>query len=387
MRGVCRPAAGYQRGRLVYARTVGMAAAVGVLVAGCSGSSAASPSRQSSDVTSQYGTEYENTGTGPMTAPAIPVTPSVPTDRGAKQGNTRTFTLTASQFSQQIANFPLKTATVWGYNGSTPGPTLIAYQGEQLKIVVTNQLPEPTTVHFHGLHEPNAADGVAGISQPDPIAPGQTYTYTFTPGHVGTFAYHSHFDGAVQELRGLDGALIVLPAQEHQSVHVDEDVMMTLQQFDPPGEDGLVKPFGESGQFPFSTINGKTGDASGGPITIHRGDRVRIRVYNASNLPHSMHLHGHDEILVAKNGHAVTPTRETTDTVGPGDFAMIEFTADNPGNWIFHCHFPHHTANAMTAGYNGAPVGMTRIFHYSDYAPVPTQYFSPAHYKSPTTGS
>jgi len=332
-----------------------------------------------------FGVEYENTGVGPMVAPAIPSTPSVPTDMGSKAGNVRTFTLTASQLTQQIASFPLKTATVWGYNGSTPGPTLIAFAGEQIKVIVHNELPEPTTVHFHGLHQPNADDGVAGISQPTPIAVGASYTYgPFPPGHIGTFAYHSHFDGAVQDDRGLDGALIVLPTEEHQSVRAAVDVMMTLQQFDPPGEGGLVKPFGENGQFPFSTINGKTGDASGGPITIHQGDLVRVRIYNASNMVHSMHLHGHDVILVDKNGHAVPQERETTTTVAPGDFATIQFTADNPGNWVFHCHFPHHTANKMMAGYNGAPVGMLRIFHYDTAPAVPAAYFSSAHYASST---
>ncbi len=369
-------------------KTFTVACAAALLTAACSGSTptttAAGPStapNRGSDV----GVEYENTGTGPMVAPTMPRTPSVPTEMGVKQGNVRTFTLTASQFTQHIANFPLKTATVWGYNGSTPGPTLIAYAGEQIKVVVHNKLPEPTTMHFHGLHQPNADDGVSGISQPTPIPSGGAFDYgPFPVGHVGTFAYHSHFDGAVQDDRGLDGALIVLPTSEHQSVKAAVDVVMTLQQFDPPGEGGLVKPFGESGQFPFSTINGKTGDASRAAITIQRGDLVRIRIYNASNMVHSMHLHGHDEVLVDKNGHAVPAERQTTTTVAPGDFATIQFTADNPGNWVFHCHFPHHTANKMMAGYNGAPVGMLRIFHYDTAPAVPTAYFSSAHYASPT---
>jgi FtsP/CotA-like multicopper oxidase with cupredoxin domain len=142
----------------------------------------------------------------------------------------------------------------------------------------------------------------------------------------------------------------------------------------------LVQPFPPgSGDFPFSTINGKTGEAAGGPIEIEEGDRVRIRIYNASNLSHSMHLHGHDFVVTSKNGHPVPPgaqSEETTQNVTPGDFFEIEFTADNPGNWIFHCHVPHHTANAMMGGYNGAPMGMTRVFHYAGYDPVPPEYFA-----------
>lgn len=311
--------------------------------------------------------------------PGVPVTPSVQTLMGEKLGNTRVYYLTASQFTQKFANFPIQTAQFWGYNGSTPGPTLIAYEGEQVRVVLKNELPEPTSIHFHGMHQPIEADGVAGISQPNPIQPGDTYTYEFTPGHAGTFAYHSHTSSAKQELRGLDGFFLILSQRTDASWWVDRDFAMVLQQFAPPGEGELVEPFPPgTGDFPFSTINGKTGEASGGALCINEGERVRIRIYNASNLSHPMHLHGHDFEVVSKNGHPVplaARVKETTQAVAPGEFFEIEFDADNPGNWIFHCHVPHHTANMMMEGYNGAPVGMTRIFHYNGYEPVPQQYF------------
>ena len=335
-------------------------------------------------------------------APVDPVTPSVPTIKGEMKDGIRTFNLTASEFKQQIANFPIKTATVWGYNGSTPGPTLLTTAGEPIRVVVKNNLPpfDPkgpkppgpmptaTTVHFHGLHTDNENDGVAGISQPDPIMPGDTYTYEFTPEHAGTFSYHSHANTAVEDLRGLDGMLIVQPTSVPADQAVDKDFVMTLQQFDPAKsptnpelkEGALVQPFPPgTGSFPFSTINGKTGDASGDTMEIEEGDRVRIRFYNASNLSHAMHLHGHDFVVTSKNGHPVPPgaqSEETTQNIGPGDFYEIEFIADNPGNWIFHCHIPHHTSNAMLSGYNGGPVGMTRIFHYKGYESVRKQYFN-----------
>ena len=316
-------------------------------------------------------------------APVIPETPSVPTLLGTLAGNVRTFDLTASQFTQQIANFPIKTAQVWGYNGSTPGPTLIAYEGEEVRVVVHNELPKPTTVHFHGMHQPNEDDGVAGISQPDPIQPGQTFTYDFTPFHTGTFAYHSHTTTAVEDLRGLDGMFIILPRDVPDAQRVDRDFAMTLQQFFIPGEGKLVDPFPPgTGDFPFSTINGKTGDASGSTIDVNVGDRIRIRLYNASNLSHSMHLHGQHFEEVAKNGHPLeTPITDTTVNVAPGEFVDLEFAFDQPGNWIFHCHVPHHTSNMMQDGYNGAPVGMTRIFHTVGYQEVRPEYFT---YQGPT---
>jgi len=324
---------------------------------------------------------------GAKVRPTLPRTPSVKTMLGKKLGNTRTYRLTASEFTQRIANFPLKTARVWGYNGSTPGPTLIAYRGERVRVILKNELPptkigdQPekptaTTIHFHGMHQPNEDDGVAGISQPNPVPPGGRHTYAFRPGHTGTFAYHAHTDGAVQELRGLDGFFLILPRRERRSKRVDKDFAMTLQQFAPPGEGALVEPFPPgTGDFPFSTINGKTGEAAGRAMNIRRGDRVRIRIYNASNNSHSMHLHGHDMVLTSKNGHRVPRVRETTQNVAPGDFFEVEFRANNPGNWIFHCHVPHHTSNKMRSGYNGAPVGMTRVFHYRGFKPVPPQYY------------
>ena len=313
----------------------------------------------------------------PAAPVVIPETPSVPTLMGTLVGNTRSYELTASQFTQQIANFPLKTAQVWGYNGSTPGPTLIANEGETVRVTITNNLPEATTIHFHGMHAPNEADGVAGISQPNPIQPGETYTYEFTPGHAGSFAYHSHTKGAIQELRGLDGFFLILPRDVPAAQAVTRDFAMTLQQFAPPGEGKLVDPFPPgTGDFPYSTINGKTGDASGGSINVNVGDRVRLRLYNASNLSHTMHLHGMEMTEEARNGHPSPPVTETTVNVGPGEFVDLTFTVTTPGNWIFHCHVPHHTSNDMQDGYNGAPVGMTRVFHTEGYAEVPPEYFT-----------
>jgi FtsP/CotA-like multicopper oxidase with cupredoxin domain len=106
----------------------------------------------------------------------VPVTPDVPNLASEVEGSTRRFDVTATVFIQQLATFPVQTAEVWGYEDnlsdagpSTPGPTAIVYEDEEVEFTVTNELDEPTTVHFHGLHAPNDADGVAGISQPEPI--------------------------------------------------------------------------------------------------------------------------------------------------------------------------------------------------------------------------
>lgn len=307
----------------------------------------------------------DTTGPNATTTPTLPVTPDVQDLPSQMVNGAREFHVTASVFTQQLATFPVRTAQVWGYNNSTPGPTAIAYEGEKIRFIVTNNLPEPTTVHFHGMHEPNEDDGVAGISQTNPIQPGQTYTYEFTPGHPGFFAYHAHTDDAKQELKGLDGAFIILPRQERASEHVDRDYAFTLQSFFFMSEGQPVEPFPPGGEFNFHTMNGKTLDAAS-ELPAKVGEKIRIRFYNASQLDHSMHLHGFDMTIVSQNGHerpvagryAVTTVDE-----GPGNFFEVVFTPDKPGKWIFHCHFPHHTANAMMPGPGGSPAGMARVFN------------------------
>lgn len=328
-----------------------------------------------------------------MVTPTMPTTPSVGDDTGTLSHGVRTFRLTAMQFEQHIATFPIQHAKVMGWKitgrpdstASTPGPTLVSFAGEKVQLVVTNHLTVPTSVHPHGLHQPNADDGVSGIDF-TPIEPGQTRTYpAFTPGHAGTFAYHTHTDTAMQEPAGLAGEFIVLPKHVAAKQNPQVDLAMTLQSFNPSNDGGLTvaegapavsQPNGR-GMWPFNTINGKTGDAEGAPITIRQGDLVQIRLYNASDMTHSMHLHGQDMTLVAVNGHAVPHQTVTTKAISPGEFFTLQFRANNPGNWVFHCSFPGHQANNSISGYDGAPVGMTRIFHYTSAPAVPAQYFGP----------
>jgi len=115
----------------------------------------------------------------------------------------------------------------WGYNGSMPGPLIEAVEGDRVRIIAHNKLPEPTVVHWHGLENPNAMDGVDGLTQ-DPIPPGGTFTYEFTLHQNGTFFYHSH--GAMQEVMGMLGLFVIHPKQAYEPV-VDHDFAMIVQEF------------------------------------------------------------------------------------------------------------------------------------------------------------
>jgi FtsP/CotA-like multicopper oxidase with cupredoxin domain len=302
---------------------------------------------------------------GRLVRPTIPVTPDVPNLPSELVDGVRIFRLTASVFQHQLETFPKQTAEVWGYNNSIPGPTAIAYEGEKIRFIVTNTLPEPTTVHFHGLHQTNENDGVAGVSQLNPINPGETYTYNLDPEHAGTFAYHAHFNSAKQGLKGLNGMFVVLPYYEKQKDHVDRDFAFTLQSWFWESNGSPIVPFpgALNKEFNVHTMNGKTRDAATEP-TIRVGEKVRLRLYNVGNLFHAMHEHGFDLTVESQNGHKKSmPYEVTTFDIGPGNFFEVTFVASKPGKWLFHCHVPHHTTNETMSGPGGSPVGMARVFN------------------------
>ncbi|MEX2334970.1 MAG: multicopper oxidase domain-containing protein, partial [Pseudohongiella sp.] len=107
----------------------------------------------------------------------------------------------------------------WGYNGSTPGPTIEAVEGDQVRIYVTNRLKEPTTVHWHGLLLPFGMDGVAGLTQ-RAIPPGESWAYEFTLKQHGTHMYHPHSDEMLQMAMGMMGMFIIHPKQQDPGTQV-----------------------------------------------------------------------------------------------------------------------------------------------------------------------
>jgi FtsP/CotA-like multicopper oxidase with cupredoxin domain len=145
--------------------------------------------------------------------------------------------LEAGKFDWDIA--PGKTIEAWGFNGQVPGPVLRAQKGQTLIVRVTNNLPEPTVVHWHGLRLPAAMDGTQDVQKP--IEPGEEFEYRFVVPDAGTFWYHSHANETVQIERGMYGALIVEdPAEpvvvDQERVFVLDDMKLTADhQFTRPG--------------------------------------------------------------------------------------------------------------------------------------------------------
>jgi FtsP/CotA-like multicopper oxidase with cupredoxin domain len=244
---------------------------------------------------------------------------------------------------------PGLTAEVWGYNGSTPGPTIEATEGERLRIYVTNRLPEPTTVHWHGLVLPNGMDGVSGLTQA-PIPPGQTWVYEFRLRHAGTFMYHSHYDEMTQIALGCIGMFIVHPKGARPTV--DRDFVMMAHEW--KIDVGTRRPDPNAmADFNVLTFNGKAFPGTS-PLVVGVGERVRIRFGNLSPMDHHpIHLHGLSFRVTQTDGGDVPASAqypETTVIVPVGATRVIEFVPPEPGDWAMHCHMTHHVMMQMGHG-------------------------------------
>jgi len=241
-------------------------------------------------------------------------------------------------------------AECWGYNGGTPGPTIEAVEGDRLRIYVTNRLPEPTTMHWHGLIVPNGMDGVSGLNQA-PIQSGETFVYEFTLNRPGTYMYHPHYDEMTQMALGMMGMFIVHP-RKPRGPRVDRDfVLMTHEWKLRPG---ARRPDpNEMNDFNVLTFNSRAFPGTE-PLLIQRGDRVRIRFGNLSAMDHHpIHLHGlFFQVTQTDGGFIPESARhpETTVLVPVGTTRVIEFVAEEPGDWAMHCHMTHHVMNQMGHG-------------------------------------
>lgn len=255
----------------------------------------------------------------------------------------REFHLVAEEVSHQFSDDTR--AICWGYNGSTPGPTLEAVEGEKVRIFVTNKLGEHTTIHWHGILLPSGMDGVGGLNQPH-IKPGETWVYEFELRQHGTHMYHPHADEMVQMAFGMMGMFIIHP-REPESPRVDRDYAIMLHNW--ALHPGTWRPDPNvMVEFDLWTLNSKIFPATE-PLIARTGERVRIRIGNLSMWNHPMHLHGHQFYVTGSDGGRwpeVQWQRDTTVIVGVGQCRDIEFDAI-AGDWAFHCHFSHHTMGPM----------------------------------------
>jgi FtsP/CotA-like multicopper oxidase with cupredoxin domain len=237
----------------------------------------------------------------------------------------------------------------WTYNGKIPGPEIRVKEGERLRVILKNNLPEETTIHWHGLPVPNNMDGVPFITQ-KPVPTGGTFVYDFEALVPGTYMYHSH--AHYQLDRGLYGALIVEPRREERSY--DREYVLLLEDWatiDGGGPEaskrGRIQPAmgmmsmmsrGSGGPlqeplYDAYTINGKVFEASK-PFKIKKGDRIRFRIVNpSSSTTYTLRIAGHPLTITHADGRPVLPVTVDALRIGMGERYDIELTANNPGRW------------------------------------------------------
>lgn len=243
----------------------------------------------------------------------------------------------------------LKDVQVAAYavNRQVPGPRLELTQGDRVRINVKNNLPESTTIHWHGLIVPNSMDGPADVTQ-QPIPPGGSFTYEFTVRQAGTYFYHSHKNPDRQQGLGLYGALLVKPKSAAGEPKADLDYTVQLQEW--LQREGYTFPaMIMEGALPnFFTINGKAYPETD-TLRMKVGQTVRLRfVGSNNNFVHPMHVHGGPFEVVARDGETLKESaRYLADTVnvGPGQRYDVIWQAREKGTWLIHCHIPHHTTN------------------------------------------
>lgn len=256
----------------------------------------------------------------------------------------KVFDLDASVIRWNI--LPRVQVSAYAINRQVPGPRLDLVEGDHVRINFTNHLPEPTTMHWHGLVVPNAMDGPANITQA-PIPPGGRYVYEYVVQQSGTYFYHSHNRPDRQQAFGLYGALIIHPKDAAAEPKATYDYVVQLQEW--LKRDGLTYPamLMEGGLPNYFTINGKAYPATD---TLHMrlGETLKFRFIGTNNnFIHPMHMHGGPFTVVARDGIPLGSATFQADVVnvGPGQRYDVIWPAREPGKWILHCHIPHHTLN------------------------------------------
>lgn len=253
---------------------------------------------------------------------------------------------------------------VWTFDGAVPGPELRFRQGDTLRIDVANRLPQPTTVHWHGIRLPNAMDGVPHLTQP-PIRTGATFRYEFALPDAGTYWYHPHERSHEQVARGLYGALIV---EEPRPPQVDRDVTWVLSDW------RLAADAADRGDFDSlfdATHGGRLGNTitlngrfplKDGVFEVRSGERIRLRLVNSAVARiFQFRFQGHDPRAIAFDGHPVAPHAVPAGVaLGPG--MRVDLIIDcmgRPGERF-----------AVSDVFYPRPIGRLIEFVYRDEAPL-----------------
>lgn len=243
--------------------------------------------------------------------------------------------------------------TAWTYNGQAPGPEIRVREGEIIRVVLKNYLPEGTTIHWHGIPVPNAVDGVPGVTQ-NAVMPGESFIYEFEARPAGSYIYHSHAHYQLDQ--GLYGALIIEPSNPREPY--DREYTLLLEDWvmrdgggvantrrrPPMGMMGVMMGrrwgFGQGGGpllepvYDGYAINGRVYPALE-PLVVKKGDKVKLRLLNPSSATiYELRLAGHSLTVTHADGNPVTPIETDVLRIGMGERYDVEFVANTPGHWL-----------------------------------------------------
>jgi manganese oxidase len=260
----------------------------------------------------------------------------------------KVYHLIAEPVRHEIA--PGLVADCWGFNGQVHGPTIEAVEGDRIRIYVTNRLPAPTAIHWHGILLPNGMDGVGGLNQ-KVIQPGETFKYEFPLRQHGTHMYHSHHDEMTQMALGMLGLIVIHP-RNPTGPRPDRDFAFMLSEWKIAPGTSRPDP-NEMNDFNIFTFNAKAFPGTA-PLVAKLGERVRIRLANANAMSHHpIHLHGYQFKITETDGGQIPESAqwpETSVLTPIGTTRTFDFVADAPGDWALHCHMTHHVMNQMGHG-------------------------------------
>ncbi|WP_017381030.1 multicopper oxidase family protein [Paenisporosarcina sp. TG-14] len=225
----------------------------------------------------------------------------------------------------------------WTFNGSVPGPEIRVQEGEEVKIILKNELKDPVTIHWHGIPVPNNMDGIPGVTM-NAVQPGDSFIYEFKTTVPGTYWYHSHQDGVNQLDKGLYGSFIIEGKNDEE---VDKDYTLVLDEWMSDTDSDRFRMGHDMGNmYDIFTVNGKNGkDVL--PLLVNEGDKVRLRLVNAGFMSHKIHLHGHEFKVTGTDGQEINDPELIKDqliSIAPGERYDIEFTTDNLGEWLLESH-------------------------------------------------
>jgi FtsP/CotA-like multicopper oxidase with cupredoxin domain len=258
----------------------------------------------------------------------VPLEPTILAD-GTKQ-----FEITAQIVDWEVA--PGDVVQAWTYNGMVPGPAIRVDLGDKVEVIVHNELPMSTDVHWHGISTPWEMDGVAPITQ-DLIGPGETFVYSFEAEEPAIGMYHAHHHAQMQVVNGMFATFII----GDTPIPYGEEISGTLIPEDLEIVDELPMVLNDAGVIGYS-LNGKSFPATA-PLVVEEGDWFVVHYYNEGLQIHPMHLHQFEQIVFAKDGVPLDyPYIADTINVAPGERYSVLVNADRAGTWVWHCHILTH---------------------------------------------